>query len=262
MGNSTSTLELPVAIDSPTWTLTEEEANAIFEQGREAVVFVILKLAKERAELANKLLAKESVSTPSGMVPIYQKQSVNRRAKSPGCKKGHDGNRRAKAVKIDRQQEHQLNSCPGCGGKISPKPSRKRTRIIEDIPEVEPEVTEHTIYGYYCNSCRKIVEPVVKDALPGSTIGNNLLVLTAWLHYGLGQTLSQIVTVLNFHLQFQISEGGLVQMWRRLQEILYAWYEQIGEQAKKAAIGALVRGTREEVKKDPKKWVREHCDRR
>jgi len=80
------------------------------------------------------------------------------------------------------------------------------------------------------------VEPIVADALPGATIGHNLLALTAWLHYGLGQTLSQIVSVLNFHLQFQISEGGLVAMWRRLQEILYAWYEQIGEEAKKAGV--------------------------
>jgi hypothetical protein len=33
------------------------------------------------------------------------------------------------------------------------------------------------------------------------------------------------------------------------------------EEAKKEAIGRLVNGTRKEVKKDPRKWVREHCDR-
>jgi transposase len=38
----------------------------------------------------------------------------------------------------------------------------------------------------------------VPDALPGSTIGNRVLVLTAWLHYGLGVTVSQILDVFNF----------------------------------------------------------------
>lgn len=51
-----------------------------------------------------------------------------------------------------------------------------------------------------------------------------------------GQTLSPIVAVLNFHLQFQISEGGRVGMSRRLQEILYAWYQRIGQEAKKASV--------------------------
>jgi len=32
--------------------------------------------------------------------------------------------------------------------------------------------------------------------------------------------------------------------------------------AKKAAVGALVLGTRAEVAKDPEAWIRAHCDRR
>jgi hypothetical protein len=80
------------------------------------------------------------------------------------------------------------------------------------------------------------VEPAVPDALPGSTLGNHVLALSAWLHYGLGNTLSQIVEVFNFHLQMKITSGGLVQMWYRLQAILYAWYEQIQQQALHSAV--------------------------
>jgi hypothetical protein len=32
------------------------------------------------------------------------------------------------------------------------------------------------------------------------------------------------------------------------------------EAAKKAAIASLVNGVREEAKRDPKKWIEEHCD--
>jgi hypothetical protein len=221
-----------------TGALTEEQASAIYEQGREAVVFVLLKLSQERAELAAKLGQQQGakVSTPSGMTAVYEKPATKRRPKTPGQKEGHPGVRRAAPVRMDRREEHKLDRCRRCGKELTPEPTRTRTRIIEDIPEVQPQVTEHTIHASYCGNCKEIVEPVVPDALPGATIGHHLVALTAWLHYGLGQTLSQIVAVLNFHLQFQISEGGLVGMWRRLQEILYAWYEQIGQEAKNAAV--------------------------
>ena len=74
------------------------------------------------------------------------------------------------------------------------------------------------------------------DALPGSTIGLRVVVLSAWLHYLLGTTLAQIVDVFNFHLQFKLSAGGLVQMWQRLREILLAWYLEIQTQALDGAV--------------------------
>ena len=222
----------------PTGMLTEQEAHAIYEQGREAVVFALMKLSRDRADLAERLGRHQGAkaSTPSAMVPVYEKAAVHRGSKIPGRKEGHPGVRRASPVRIDRREEHKLDRCRKCGKELSPKPTRTRVRIIEEIPEIQPVVSEHTIHASYCSNCKEIVEPVVPDALPGSTIGHHLLALSAWLHYGLGQTLSQIVSVFNFHLQFRISEGGLVQMWGRLQEILYAWYEQIGEQAKNSAV--------------------------
>jgi hypothetical protein len=77
---------------------------------------------------------------------------------------------------------------------------------------------------------------VVTEALPNSSIGNGLLVLSAWLHFALGATLSQILAVFNFHLQFTMSAGGLVQMWHRLADILWAWYEEITQDIQKAGV--------------------------
>jgi hypothetical protein len=97
-------------------------------------------------------------------------------------------------------------------------------------------VTEHTIHRDWCPRCRKHVEPVVPDALPKATLGNRVLVLSAWLHYGLGNTLSQIVEIFNHHLQIQLTEGGLIQMWYRLQAVLFGWYLQIQAEAMKSAV--------------------------
>ena len=97
-------------------------------------------------------------------------------------------------------------------------------------------VTEHAIRRYWCPQCRDTVEPVVTDALPGSTIGLRVVALSTWLHYLLGVTLAQIVDVFNFHLHFKLSPGGLVQMWQRLREILLAWYLEIQAQALDSAV--------------------------
>jgi transposase len=213
--------------------LTVEQARAIYEQGPEATVFALLTLAKLVRE---KQTSSASPTVPSGMTPVYAKLNRGKRRRKAGRKKGHPGSRRATPVHIDRHEEHRLDSCPNCQGPVSPCHS-SRARVIEDIPEdITPVVTEHTIRRYWCSQCRQTVEPIVPAALPGSALGLRVLVLSAWLHYALGNTLSQIVEVFNFHLQLKLTTGGLVHMWYRLQEILFAWYVDIQTQALKAAV--------------------------
>lgn len=216
--------------------LTREQAEAIFAQGREAVVFALLELGQRLAEAEGKRNPSTTPSTPSGMVPVYEKPaSKGRGRKRPGAKPGHPGSRRAGPQRIDWQADHRADNCPDCGGRLK-RCEETRTRYIEDIPDLQPEVTEHTIHRDWCPRCQKKVEPPVVDALPGATLGNRVLVLSAWLHYALGNTLAQIVDVFNFHLQMKISAGGLIDMWARLQAILFAWYEELQKQALHSAV--------------------------
>jgi transposase len=169
------------------------------------------------------------------MVPIYAKPNMPKRRKKPGARKGHRGARRANPKRIDRRRRHRLKRCPGCGGRLQ-RCHRQRTRTVEDIPEdIQPIVTEHTIHRDYCPTCKKHVEPVVPDAMPGATLGHHVIALTAWLHYGLGITIDQIVDILGYHLQTTLTPGGLIDAWRRLAEVLAPWYEQIGREAKQSA---------------------------
>ena len=150
--------------------LTAEQASLIFQQGQEAVVFALLSLAKQ---LAEKLPAATTPdpSTPSGQTPPYSKPAAKGPAEPRGARSGHPGTHRPTPPRIDARQDHALDACPNCHGPV--KRSRaSRTRIIEDIPaDITPVVTEHTIPRYWCPGCRTTVEPVVPDALPGSTIG-------------------------------------------------------------------------------------------
>jgi transposase len=214
--------------------LTAEEAQAIYEQGPEAVVFALLQMAKMLAE--QRRGAADSPSTPSGMTPVYQKPTTSPRRKKPGAKNGHPGNRRAAPPVIHQQVVLRLQGCPICQSQVTPC-HQTRTRIVEDIPEnINPVVTQYTIHRDWCPHCRQRVEPKVADALPGAQVGNHILVLSAWLHYGLGVTIDQILSVFNFHLHFKLTAGGLVQMWYRLQEILFGWYDEIRAQALNARV--------------------------
>ena len=218
-------------------SLTEAQAREIVAQGPDVAVFALLELSKRLAEQQVKTAAEshQTPGTPSGMKPPYRKPPGKKGKKRPGAKWGHPGSRRNPPERIDRKVTHRAKRCPDCGGKLR-RCNDTRTRYTEDIPDIQPEVTEHTIHRDWCPKCKKQVEPAVPDALPKSTLGNRVLVLSAWLHYALGNTLSQIVEVFNFHLQMKITSGGLLHMWYRLQAILYPWYEQIQQQALRSAV--------------------------
>ena len=219
--------------------LTEEQAHAIFALGEAAVVFALLTQAKMLAEqrAAEATTSHQTPSTPSGMKPVFQKPTTSTRGKKkPGQKAGHSGCRREIPVRIDQRIEHRAEVCPECGGPLH-RCQETRTRYTEDIPEnIQPVITEHIIHRDWCPRCKKKVEPAVSDALPGANLGNRMLVLSAWMHYALGTTLSQLVEVFNFHLQMKVTPGGLVQMWQRLVQILNAWYEEIQQQAQDSAV--------------------------
>lgn len=218
-------------------SLTKQQAEKLYELGQQVVVFVLMTQAKMIAQqMAN---SAQSPAAPSSAKPVYRKDNKpkNKRGKKIGAKKGHPASRRSKPLKIDSRRQHNLQRCPHCGNENLSRRAKKRTRIIIDIPEgFNVETTEHTINRRWCNQCKKIVEPKVPDALDKCTFGNRILAFSSWLHHGLGSTLSQIVETFNYHLQTPVSEGGLVEMWHRLAEVLTPWYEQLKKEALSSAV--------------------------
>jgi transposase len=204
-------------------TLTPEQVEAILPRDRAAAIFFLLQLS---STLGSPTPA-SGAHTPSGTVPPYAKPSAPPRRKKRGTQNGHPGAARPRPEQIDRHESHQLPACPTCGGPLT-RTTRTRTRLVEDIPDdLKPEVTEHTIHRDWCPCCKTQVEPQVPDALPGCTLGNRTVVLSTWLHYGLGVTTRQIVEVFSGHLKLPLTDGGLTQMWHRLARVLEPWYEQI-----------------------------------
>lgn len=216
--------------------LTEAQAKRIFAQGEAAVIFALLEQAKMLREQQAGMPSDVSPATPSSGVPTYLKPPPKARRKRPGKKPGQPGSRRPTPPEFDQTQEHRAACCPDCGGPLH-RCSETRERFVEDIPEdLQPTVTRHVVHRDWCSACKKHVEGKVTDALPGSQLGNRMLVLSAWMHYALGNTLSQVAAVLDHHLRMQVSQTGLLAMWHRLAEVLWEWHEQIREEALQSAV--------------------------
>lgn len=180
--------------------MTRDEAAAILDMPRHQAIEAILKLA-EKAEKWDCSHGKPGPETPSGMIAVYTKSNSDKRRKKPGRPNGHSGSSRSRPCDIDETVSHELCQCPDCGTSVA-KSLRRYRRVIEDIPPVTPQVTEHLINGYWCPKCQKIVTPVVTDALPNA----------------------------------RISPGGLTQDWHTLAEYLWDHYHEIGSIAKNSAV--------------------------
>lgn len=212
----------------------------VWSRGVEATLAVMLavneRMAAQVRQLASGAAPAAGAHTPSGAIPVYQKPAAGKRRKKPGAKAGHAGARR-ESPPPDRTVEHpELAACPECGTPLPPA-SRTRERTVQDVTDAaKVECVAHSIPRQLCPTCRKEVEPVVADALPHAMVGHQLVVLTAWFHYMLGITISNVIAILGGHLRMTLSGGGLVDMWRRTGAVLEGWYEEIGKQAKNSAV--------------------------
>jgi hypothetical protein len=66
-------------------SLTEEQARMIYRQGEEAVVMAMMKMAAKLAALSQTTPAP---TTPSAMIPAYQKPPAVKSRKKPGPRTG------------------------------------------------------------------------------------------------------------------------------------------------------------------------------
>jgi len=214
--------------------MTRDEAIAVLRMPRDKAIAIILTLA-DKAEKYDQIKSEVSPTTPSGMIPVYLKPGHGKGKKRPGRKKGHQGASRRKPEKVDHYKQHTLDRCPQCHTPLK-GPIKTYQRYIEDIPSIEPEVTEHTIHGYWCPTCKEIVSPKVTDALPNAMIGLRLVVFTAWLHYLIGVSVNNLVKMLATFSHFKITAGGLTQAWRNLAFILEPLYDEIGQKVAQSAV--------------------------
>lgn len=217
--------------------VTAAEARAEKAEAR------VAELEEKLAKYEGKKTPPRDPSTPSGAIPPYEKTNSGKtkknrkgkKRKKSGRKSGHAGACRPKPAHVDEHQHHPLDCCPNCGTTGLENRST-RTRYTEDIPPVVPVVTAHSIEGGHCPKCDKWVEARVGDVMPRCTLGNRMILITAWMHFSLGVAVHKVVTWLSSMCQMTVSTGGLTQAWKRVAAHLDPLHEQIWQDIRDAQI--------------------------
>jgi hypothetical protein len=217
----------PVPKESP--AMKVDEARRIYEAGEDATIRKLMELDDRVADLEAKLAGKEnppndpgSLSTPSGMKPPYSKPPASKRHKKPGRKRGHPGVSRAVPIHIDRCVEHSLSECPHCHAVLGEAVSSRR-QVVEDIPPVQPVVTENIIYSYDCSNCHRSSPNAGR---PSQSRPGSRLTLPPRTHYGWDDD-SQHHSLAPYLLGFKSRRSGL--HWQTLAQLLTPVYEALGK---------------------------------
>jgi len=156
--------------------MTHQEAEAIYDAGKETVVRVLLELSRkvdqlttdfaalkaenaalraecqtlrERVQTLEEQVAKDSHNShkPPSSDGLDKPKPKSLRPKSDrptGGQPGHPGHTLRMVEKPDRIVPHRVERCSGCGRSLAgQKPDRVERRQVHDLPEPKLEVTEH-----------------------------------------------------------------------------------------------------------------------
>ena len=172
------------------------EAEAIYDQGREAVVAVLLRMDEQIGRLEKRVAAQDEriaqlerrlgrssrnssqppSSDPPGKAP---KRSKDRSGRKQGAQPGHEGKGRPllPAWAVDEVVEHWPADC-GCGHvfveseRVSAgQPARHQ---VEELPVMAVTVTEHQCQRVRCPGCASTVTGVLPSEVASSAFGPRL----------------------------------------------------------------------------------------
>jgi len=150
--------------------MTQGEAEAIYDQGKEAVVALLLKMdatitaLSARVQALEDRLSKDSHNSnkpPSSdppFAPFKKPQSLKPKSgKKSGGQRGHPGHTLCLSDSPDQIQEHIPLACHSCGhslvGMSPTRSERYERRQVFDLPPLRLQVTEHRVHTLLCPSC-------------------------------------------------------------------------------------------------------------
>ena len=127
--------------------------------------------------------------------------------KKRGAPIGHPGSTRRKPEHIDEHVEVSLKRCPDCGGTNLSRCKRHEDHYQEDIVLPQKKVTRYRHHLYYCKDCKKTVQGIGQNEMPGSYIGPVAKSVAGFLRYQIGIPYRKIRQLFGelFHLDFDPS---------------------------------------------------------
>ena len=197
----------------------------------------IAALERDVAQLAQKIaqLSKNSSNSskpPSSDIikpPAPQGKHTKGR-RGIGGQPGHPKHERASFPpdQSNRVQEHVLDACPGCGGRLKRLPKPPRTIQQAEILERPVTIVEHRGVRYWCRRCRQEhTAPLPRPVVKGGWAGPRLTALVAYRKGVCHASFSTIGQFLLDVLQLPISRGALAKLIRKASAALAAAHEEL-----------------------------------
>jgi hypothetical protein len=158
----------------------------------------------------------------------------------PGRKAGHPGSFRPQPAHIDEVIHVPLQSCPHCGGQVCEQ--RPLVQYIEEIPEIQPHVTQLTTEEGWCAHCQQEVYSTHRlqsgraGAAAATQLGPRALALACDLNKAKGLSMRQSTAILQEHFGLKITPGGLAQLVQRVGRKLQGEYEQMSLQLRQSVV--------------------------
>ncbi|MBW8060683.1 MAG: IS66 family transposase [Solirubrobacterales bacterium] len=178
------------------------EAEAIYDQGRESVVAVLLRMdeqiqqltkqvakqGEQIAELQRRLNrnSQNSSAPPSQDPPgAPERKRPDPSGRAQGAQPGHPGRGRKllPAEAVDRMVEHWPGRC-GCGHRFADgdeEAGRPARHQVTELPEIAVEVTEHRLHRRRCPDCGAAPRAELPDEVPAGAFGPRMEAAVATL---------------------------------------------------------------------------------
>lgn len=178
------------------------EAEAIYDQGRETVVAVLLRMDEQIQQLS-KQVAKQgeqiadlqrrlnrnslNSSTPPSQDPpgAPERRRPDPSGRAQGAQPGHRGKGRKllPAEAVDRVIDHWPGRC-GCGRRLAESDKevgRPVRHQVTELPEIAVEVTEHRLHRRRCSGCGRARRAELPVDVPPGAFGPRLEAAVATL---------------------------------------------------------------------------------
>ncbi len=213
--------------------MTEAEARALYRQGEEAVVAVLVDFGRRLQELEARLGTNSTNSSkpPSSDNKLTKAPKVknDKRKASRGGQKGHLGKTLMQRDNPDRIEVLRPMICSGCGHDLQHQESRRVIkRQVFDLPLPTIEVTEYQSHSVVCGCCRHTNTPAFPKGINAPTqYGTNLQSFIGYLStYQMipYERISELIEDLCGH---NIATGSIITMLHRAHKGCEATQERI-----------------------------------
>ena len=167
-------------------TMTRPEAEALYRQGLEPTVVVLLELSR-RAEAAEERLRTNSSNSskpPSSDPPEIKRSDRKKRGRrTRGGQVGHPG--RTRTLLAPEAVDDIVRCLPAeqcdCGGHVERDalPPQRQQKV--EIPQITPTVTEYQSYGGTCARCGRRHWGEIPKGIPAGILGPRAMAVVALL---------------------------------------------------------------------------------